>query len=117
MSQILKNLVSSHFFHRTVKWLQICQHNMKFVNSQAGVARAGDSGCFRLLLLSLSSYSKTVEKYTPQIEYRGFFEIIHFYARRLWDPQNAFENFRQRLYLLWCLLVLYFWRLISVQLQ
>ena len=65
------------------------------INSQAGGSpELATRGVFRLSRLSLSSYSKTVKKYTPKIEYRGFFEIIHFYARRLWNPQNALENFR-----------------------
>ena len=89
------------------------------VNSQAPVSpELAIRSVFRLSRLSDSSYSKTVKKYTPQIEYRGFFRIIHFYVRRLWNPQNAVENFRLRFYLLWCLLVLIFWRLselISVQ--
>ena len=66
------------------------------LNSQAGKSpELAIRGVFRLSRLGLSSYSKTVKKYTQQIEYLGFFEIIDFYARRLWDPQNAFENFRQ----------------------
>ena len=55
-----------------------------------------------------SSYSIRVKKYNPQIEHRGFFDsITHFYERRLWNPQSAFENFRQRFYLLWCLLLVF----------
>ena len=85
------------------------------VNSQAGGSpELATRGVFRLSRLSLSSYFKSVKKYTPQIEYRGFFEIIHFYVRRLWDPQNAFENFRQRFYLLWCLLFFVFLAFFSI---
>ena len=93
--------------------------NYKQVNSQAPVTpELATRGVFQLSRLSFSSYSKTVKKYTPQIEYCGFFEILHFYARRLLNSQNAFENFRLRFYFLWCLLVRNFWRLsqfISVQ--
>ena len=100
-------------------FLQVFRKFIEKLNSQAPVTpELVTRGVFRLSRLSVRSYSKTVKKYTPQIEYRGFFETVHFCARRLWNPQNAFENFRQRFYLLWCLLVLYFWRLsqlISVQ--
>ena len=89
--------------------LKKCDKNF---NSQAdGSPNMATPGVFPLSRLSVSSYSITVKDYTPRIEYRGFFEIIHFYIRRLWNPQNAFENFRQRFYFLWCLLVLYVQRL------
>ena len=74
-------------------------------------------GVFRLSRLRVSSFSKTLKKYTQQIGYRGFFEIIFLYKLFV-DPQNAVENLRLRFYLLWSLLVLYFSRLsqlISVQ--
>ena len=48
---------------------------------------------------------------SKKIGYRGFFEIIYFYARRLWNRENAFQNLRLRFYLLWCLLFLNFLRL------
>ena len=88
-------------------------------NSQAPVSpELASRGVFRLSRLSLNSQVKTVKQYTPQIEYGEFFDIISFSVKRLWKPQNAYEKNRQRFYLLWFLLVLYFWPwslLISVQ--
>ena len=93
--------------------------NYKQVNSQAPVTpELATRGVFQLSRLSFSSFSKTVKKYIPQIEYCGFFEIVHFYARRLVSSQNAFVNFILPFYLLWFLLVRNFRRLsqfISVQ--
>ena len=75
--------------------------------------RRFSSGKIIIFILTLRrplrhSFSKTVKKYTSQIEYSGFFEIL-FLIECFWNPQNAFENFRQRFYLLWCLLIFGFW--------
>ena len=79
--------------------------NRHTVNSQAPVTpKLATRGVFRLSRLSVSSYSKRVKKYTPQIAYRGFFKTVNFYARRLWNPQNGLENFRLRFYLLWTII-------------
>ena len=40
-----------------------------------------------------------------------FFKYFFFLVECLCTPQNAFENFRLRFYLLWCLLIFGFWLL------
>ena len=83
--------------------------SIKKLNAQAPVTpELPTRWIFRLSRLSVNTYSKTVTKYTPQFEYRGFFEIIYFFVKRLWNSQNVFENFRLRLFILWCLPVFFF---------
>ena len=60
---------------------------------------------------ALREISKRWKKYTPQIGYGGFFQILHFSVECPCNPWNAFKNFRLRFYLLLCLLIFGFWLL------
>ena len=57
---------------------------------------------FELLRLSVNSYSKTVKKYTPQIEFSGFFQILHFLKEcsDTWELKGLFLKSKSHFYCL-----------------
>ena len=53
--------------------------NQSYFNSQAPVAQElAHRGVFKLSRLRVTSFAKMMKEYTPQIEYSGFSEILHF---------------------------------------